>query len=58
MTDTMKCPACSSEHAYQDRDLWVCPECGHEWSGAADAGADTAPDAGVRDANGNVLCAR
>ncbi|MHC2763679.1 putative Zn ribbon protein [Bradyrhizobium liaoningense] len=29
MTDTMKCPACSSEHAYQDRDLWVCPECGH-----------------------------
>lgn len=56
MTDTMKCPACNSEHAYQDRDLWVCPECGHEWSGgAADAAADTAQDAGVRDANGNVL---
>ncbi|MHB0767531.1 zinc ribbon domain-containing protein YjdM [Bradyrhizobium sp. 5.13L] len=57
MTDTMKCPACNSEHAYQDRDLWVCPECGHEWSGAADAAAaaDTAQDAGVRDANGNLL---
>jgi len=56
MTDTMKCPACSSEHAYQDRDLWVCPECAHEWSGAAEAAADiTAQDAGVRDANGNVL---
>ena len=56
MTDTMKCPACSSEHAYQDRDLWVCPECAHEWSGAAEAVADTtAQDAGVRDANGNVL---
>ncbi|AWL96377.1 MULTISPECIES: zinc ribbon domain-containing protein YjdM [Bradyrhizobium] len=55
MTDTMKCPACSSEHVYQDRDLWVCPECGHEWSGAAEAAADTAQDAGVRDANGNVL---
>ena len=55
MTDTMKCPACNSEHAYQDRDLWVCPECGHEWSGAAEAAADTAQAAGVRDANGNVL---
>ncbi|TFV73073.1 alkylphosphonate utilization protein [Bradyrhizobium frederickii] len=55
MTDTMKCPACSSEHAYQDRDLWVCPECGHEWSGAVEAAAETAPDAGVRDANGNAL---
>ncbi|WP_375160123.1 zinc ribbon domain-containing protein YjdM [Bradyrhizobium sp. RDT46] len=55
MTDAMKCPACSSEHAYQDRDLWVCPECGHEWSGAAAAAAESAPDAGVRDANGNAL---
>lgn len=55
MTDAMKCPTCNSEHAYQDRDLWVCPECGHEWSGAAEATADTAQAAGVRDANGNVL---
>ncbi len=55
MSDTMKCPACNSEHAYQDRGLWVCPECGHEWSGEAEAAADTAQDAGVRDANGNVL---
>jgi protein PhnA len=55
MTDTMKCPACSSEHAYQDRDLWVCPECGHEWSGTAEAAAETAQESGVRDANGNVL---
>lgn len=55
MTDTMKCPTCNSEHAYQDRDLCVCPECGHEWSGAADTAAVAAPDADVRDANGNVL---
>ncbi|WLA69708.1 hypothetical protein QNN01_22440 [Bradyrhizobium diazoefficiens] len=26
MPDAMKCPNCQSEHAYQDRDLWVCPE--------------------------------
>lgn len=55
MTDTTKCPACHSEHAYQDRDLWVCPECGHEWSGTAGAVADTAQDVGVRDVNGNAL---
>ncbi|UQR67171.1 alkylphosphonate utilization protein [Bradyrhizobium sp. C-145] len=52
MDDAVKCPSCNSEHAYQDRGLWVCPECGHEWSGTADAAA---PEAGVRDANGNVL---
>ncbi|MGY4470156.1 protein PhnA [Bradyrhizobium sp. LB9.1b] len=55
MTDTMKCPTCNSEHAYEDRGLWVCPECGHEWSGTAEAAADAAQDSGVRDANGNVL---
>ena len=55
MTDTMKCPACSSEHAYQDRDLWVCPECAHEWSSDAAAAAETAQQAGVRDAHGNPL---
>src|SRR6476646_3277137 len=31
MTEPMKCQNCQSEHAYQDRDLWVCPECAHEW---------------------------
>jgi protein PhnA len=55
MTDTTKCPKCNSEHAYQDRDLWVCPECGHEWSAAGDAAAEALEAAGVRDANGNVL---
>ena len=55
MTDATKCPACQSEHAYQDRDLWICPECGHEWSDASGAQADAAADASVRDAHGNVL---
>lgn len=27
-----KCPECNSEYVYQDRNLFVCPECGHEWS--------------------------
>jgi protein PhnA len=55
MDDQVKCPKCNSEHAYQDRDLWVCPECAHEWSAAAGAAAEAAHEAGVRDANGNVL---
>ena len=55
MDDGMKCPKCNSEHAYQDRDLWVCPECAHEWSSEAAAVAGTSPEAGVRDANGNLL---
>jgi protein PhnA len=55
MDDGMNCPKCNSEHAYQDRGLWVCPECAHEWNNEAGAAAETAPEAGVRDAHGNLL---
>ena len=56
MDDAMNCPKCNSEHAYQDRDLWVCPECAHEWSvEAGGAAAEAAHEASVRDAHGNVL---
>jgi protein PhnA len=56
MNDTMNCPKCNSEHIYQDRGLWVCPECAHEWNTEGDgAGADALPDTNVHDAHGNVL---
>jgi len=56
MDDAMNCPKCNSEHTYQDRGLWVCPECAHEWNaGDADAGTEAPHAAGVRDAHGNVL---
>jgi len=55
MDDTTKCPACQSEHAYQDRGLFVCPECAHEWSGDTAAAAEASTEAGVRDSNGNLL---
>jgi protein PhnA len=51
----MKCPKCNSEHAYEDRDLWVCPECAHEWSAAVGATAEASDERGVRDAHGNAL---
>lgn len=48
------CPACASTLTYEDGDLLICPECGHEWSAAATAEQDD--DAlVVKDANGNLL---
>lgn len=51
------CPKCNSEHTYADGNLWVCPECAHEWSqtAAASAEVDAVVDTAVRDAHGNVL---
>ncbi|MDF2176635.1 zinc ribbon domain-containing protein YjdM [Aliiglaciecola sp. CAU 1673] len=53
MSDTLpSCPQCQSEYTYEDRGLFVCPSCGHEWK----AGAEAAQDGPlVRDANGNQL---
>jgi len=54
MSDLTRCPACGSDYTYADRNLYVCPECAHEWSAeAADAGAGDAPV--VSDAYGNAL---
>ncbi|MDF7823939.1 zinc ribbon domain-containing protein YjdM [Pontiellaceae bacterium B12227] len=54
MSDIPNCPKCDSEYAYEDQDMLVCPDCGHEW--APGEGAE-APDDGlvVLDANGNAL---
>ncbi|MGX7350648.1 zinc ribbon domain-containing protein YjdM [Enterococcus canis] len=44
------CPMCQSAYTYEDRGLFVCPECGHEWQ---ESDVETGLD--VRDANGNPL---
>ena len=48
------CPQCQSTYTYEDGNLCVCPECGHEWSAEA-----AAPGEGEKrvicDANGNPL---
>lgn len=52
--DTPPCPQCQCEYTYSDSHLFICPECGHEWS--ADAAASSAPEERVwKDAHGNVL---
>lgn len=52
------CPKCQSENIYEDGNLWICPECSHEWSIHAAAKASGEPEAednSIRDANGAVL---
>ncbi|MSR16823.1 MAG: alkylphosphonate utilization protein [Methylococcaceae bacterium] len=53
MSNLPKCPKCSSEFTYEDGEIFICPECGHEWEKNAVAEMDDVKV--VKDANGNVL---
>ncbi|MGE0581207.1 MAG: zinc ribbon domain-containing protein YjdM [Steroidobacteraceae bacterium] len=54
MPDLPDCPSCASALTYADGALFICPECGHEWT--RDAGASPAEEHRVhKDAVGNVL---
>ena len=54
MSELPKCPVCGSEYTYQDRDMYVCPECAHEWS--VNAVEESADDGKIiKDANGSLL---
>lgn len=55
MSTEPKCPQCGSENTYADGNLWVCPECAHEWNPDAAVSVEVAEDNSIRDANGNVL---
>lgn len=52
--DLPKCPGCGSEYTYADGNMFVCPECGHEWPQQAETETAEAEPV-VRDANGNTL---
>lgn len=54
MSDLPNCPQCNSEYTYEDGNMYVCPECAHEWS--KDAAEEAGEDAVViKDSVGNVL---
>jgi protein PhnA len=54
MSQLPSCPQCQSEYTYEDGDMYVCPECAHEWSKISSA--DHADEVRViKDSNGNVL---
>ncbi|TDB61806.1 zinc ribbon domain-containing protein YjdM [Arundinibacter roseus] len=56
MNEYPPCPKCASEYTYPSDNLFVCPECFHEWS-AETAAVETveSTDAKVLDANGKEL---
>ena len=57
MTNPTHCPKCKSENIYEDGNLWICPECSHEWTPSiaiAEEAVET-QDNVIKDAFGNVL---
>ncbi len=57
MSMNQKCPKCASINIYQDANLWICPECSHEWMEQSNpaTSADDSIETGIRDTNGNLL---
>ena len=54
MIDLPNCPKCNSEYTYEDRGLFICPECAHEWN--LELQTESSEDKKiVKDANGNIL---
>lgn len=51
------CPKCKSENIYQDGNLWICPECNHEWTFVSkdDSASLEVIDGSIRDTHGNIL---
>lgn len=57
MSSGTNCPKCNSENIYADGNLWICPECSHEWSqfAAKESTEAESQDHIIKDAHGNVL---
>ncbi|NLK69163.1 MAG: alkylphosphonate utilization protein [Clostridiaceae bacterium] len=51
MSRIPNCPSCNSEYSYEDRGLFVCPECAHEWTKELQEGSQNI----IKDSNGNIL---
>lgn len=54
MKDIPSCVKCGSEFTYEDGEMYVCPECGYEWSKVEDLEGDSLEFV-VKDAHGNIL---
>ncbi|KTD60402.1 alkylphosphonate uptake protein PhnA [Legionella sainthelensi] len=54
MNNLPNCPKCNSEYSYEDGDVFICPECMHEWP--KDIGERNEESVRIiKDANGNIL---
>jgi len=54
MSNLPNCPKCNSEYTYKDGNMYVCPECGHEWNKDTENESSDAHKS-VKDAHGNIL---
>ncbi len=54
MSGFPKCPKCDSEYTYQDRELFVCPDCSYEWTNN-ELEQPEENDLSIKDAYGNLL---
>lgn len=52
MSGLPHCPECGSEYTYEDGEMYICPECAHEWSKHA---SDESDEKVYKDANGTLL---
>lgn len=53
MSEFPNCIKCGSEYTYEDREMYICPECAHEWS--KDESNVSEEGLIVKDSNGNLL---
>lgn len=51
MAETPNCPKCNSQYTYEDRNIFICPECAYEWSLETFLEEEFI----VKDSNGNIL---
>ena len=54
MENLPNCIKCGSEYTYENGNLYVCPECAHEWARDAEQ-EDVKQESVVKDAHGNIL---
>ncbi len=54
MADVPNCPKCGCEYTYENGNLYVCPECAHEWSREEEPQQNDR-ELVVKDAHGNIL---
>lgn len=53
--ENQPCPKCNSPYGYQDRTLWICPECSHEWTLQVESTVEETVAPKFLDANGTLL---
>lgn len=54
MNTLPNCPKCNSTYTYEDRSLFICPECTYEWQ-CSDTADAREPTAQFKDSNGTIL---